>query len=100
MEFFISNLQLVTPNSKEHWSKTMKRNKPFGFYIRYHNEMIPFPKPPCTVTIKRQCARFFDEDNYIYACKGLRDAIADVLIPGRQPGRADGDKRITWIYKQ
>lgn len=44
--------------------------------------------------------RLWDETNYIYSCKGVQDSIADLLIPGLAPGRADGSKDITWVYKQ
>lgn len=39
-------------------------------------------------------ARTLDDDNYVGACKHLRDAIAATL------GLDDGDKRISWQYQQ
>lgn len=38
--------------------------------------------------------RLLDGDNFVGACKALRDAIANTLHVD------DGDKRITWQYQQ
>ncbi len=39
-------------------------------------------------------ARTLDDDNFVGACKQLRDAIAATI------GIDDGDKRIKWQYQQ
>ena len=57
--------------------------------------------PPCRVTLTRIAPRDLDEhDNLPAAFKTIIDAIADRLVPGLAPGRADGDKRITWEFAQ
>ncbi|TSA41471.1 MAG: hypothetical protein D4R57_00560 [Verrucomicrobiales bacterium] len=51
---------------------------------------------PCRVVVSLigLRARTLDDDNYVGACKHLRDAIAATL------GIDDGDKRISWQYQQ
>lgn len=88
---------LVSPNKVEHWSFRHSRNKK----IKKLLSSLEIPDYlPCRVLIKRHSTRFFDDDNFVAACKGVRDAVADRLIPGLAPGRADGDTRITWEYVQ
>jgi len=55
---------------------------------------------PITVEITRIHSRQLDYDNYVHACKYIRDKIAEMLIPGKAKGQADADKRITWDYRQ
>lgn len=91
-------IKLVSPNVQEHWRKRHKRNKVIAFLVKaLWKEKV---KLPCEITITKVSPREFDFDNYVYACKGLRDQIADKLIPGLKPGIADGDKRLTWNYEQ
>lgn len=95
-------LDLVSPNIKEHWRETCRRNKKNNWTIRvkFLKEPPGILYLPCIVTITRLAPRALDEDNFIYACKGIKDSIADLLIPGLAPGRADGSKDIQWVYKQ
>lgn len=49
----------------------------------------------------RIAPRMLDEDdNLREAFKTIKDAVSDKLLPGLQPGRADGDDRIMWLYGQ
>jgi hypothetical protein len=36
----------------------------------------------------------------VYAFKSIRDAIADLTLPGLAGGKADGDERLEWAYNQ
>ena len=96
--------RIVSPNVKEHWTKSSKRKgQQAGFLKRWWRNLKVEDKmsPPCTVTITRISSREYDHDNLIGACKGLRDSIADLLRPGMAPGQADGKgSGITWEYKQ
>lgn len=87
-------------NKKEHWSKTSGRHKRHRLAIRYimlHTKM----EPPCEVILTRIAPRMLDEeDNLPASLKHSKDVVADILIKGLAPGRADGDKRITWKLKQ
>lgn len=65
--------------------------------LRPHRKYIILP---ATITFTRIAPRTLDEDNHLSAFKHLRDSVADILIPGLKPGRADGDKRLTWRYVQ
>jgi len=92
----------ITPNKQEHWGKACKRKKAQRYWILYffsfHKEPILLP---CTVTLTRTGPRFLDkEDNLPMSLKFIKDSIADKLIPGLAPGRADDDPRLEWIYKQ
>jgi hypothetical protein len=44
--------------------------------------------------------RRLGSDNLVGGCKAVRDAVADVLIPGLAPGRADDDSRLFWAWNQ
>jgi hypothetical protein len=44
--------------------------------------------------------RKLDTDNLQGAFKWIRDEVANQLVPGKQPGRADDDPRISWEYDQ
>jgi len=85
----------------EHWRARHKRNNQQSNAvvqsIKIHEKALSLP---CTVTLTRVGPRALDYDNMVYSLKKTRDTIASILIPGLKPGRADGDKRITWIYKQ
>lgn len=89
------------PNTHQHWSVKHKRGKEQKKYVWiafYNNE--PKIKLPCEVTLTRHGVRLLDDDNLIASFKAIRDEVADHLIPGKKPGQADSDFRITWIYKQ
>ena len=55
---------------------------------------------PAIVVLTRVGPRALDYDNMVGSLKSIRDAVADLLIPGLPPGRADGDPRLEWSYKQ
>lgn len=94
-------LDLVSPNIKEHWRETWRRNKKnhWQLKIAYIN-VSKLVQLPCIVTITRLAPRLWNDDNFIFGCKGIRDSIADLIIPGLAPGRADDSEDIQWIYKQ
>lgn len=84
------------PNgSHGHWSVTAKRRKELRFatlaFLRCNVGAAPFL--PSTIVITRVGKQRMDDDNVAYACKGLRDAIAEWL------GIDDGDERVDWIYR-
>ena len=75
-------------DQKEQVSRTLNREKPpIGL--------------PCTVILTRISPRCLDaDDNLRVSMKWIKDAVADYLIPGKQPGRADDSKEIKWEYRQ
>lgn len=97
-------IKVQSPNTMEHWRQRATRNKKHAALIKLQLSTAQEAKStidfPCVVTLTRLAPRLFDEDNLIFSMKSYRDTVADYLIPGLKPGRADGDKRITWIYKQ
>ena len=91
-----------TPNLRQHWGKTYQlRNKQrywIGYIMILHKKNIP--DLPCTITLTRTGPNLWDDDNSIYSLKYIREAIAEHLTKNYISGRADGDPRLTWVYKQ
>lgn len=90
-------------NLMEHWTKKSKRNKAIEWEIRegFKNASLS-EMLPCEVTLTRVAPRRLDDDNLrASGLKKVRDTIADLIIPGLRPGRADDDKKqISWVYDQ
>lgn len=88
-------------NLREHWTARRRRHSiqklALITRIRQKKPDITFP---CTITFTRISPRALDDDNLPTAFKAIRDALADYIFPGLPPGRADGDKRLSWQYKQ
>lgn len=86
-------------NTHQHWRKiaSLHKKQKGIIYLSLVNKPLPLP---CSVTLTRVSPRSLDDDNLPSAFKAIRDQIADLLIPGLPPGRADSDPRIEWIYKQ
>lgn len=93
-------IRIQSPNVTEHWRVKHKRNKLHAMLIRSELSKVAKPALPCTVTLMRRGIGQMDFDNVVYALKPARDTLADWLLPGLAAGRADGDERITWHYKQ
>ena len=87
-------------NCAEHWSKKAKRHAMQKLVVKsackaaLHAGLLP-----CTVKLTR-IGRKLDDDNLRGALKYVRDAVAELLVPGKAVGRADDDARITWEYSQ
>lgn len=89
-------------NNFEHWRDKYNRHKDQKkwIWIFFNRETRPITLP-CTVVMIRHAKNMLDkEDNLPMAFKWIKDYIADKLIPGLPPGRADNDPRITWEYDQ
>lgn len=94
-------LTIYSPNRKEHWAKTYNRHKKYNLLIRsMWNNLKVSPTIPCHVKLTRISQRKFDYDNLVIGFKGIRDIVADLLIPGKAPGQADSNPNITWEYTQ
>lgn len=90
-------------NSSEHWTKKSKRHKSQKRFIRLWSleNNIKATTLPCTIRLTRLAPGNLDaDDNLRMAFKWIKDFIADEILPGQAPGRADSDKRITWEYSQ
>lgn len=89
-------------NSTEHWVKKANRHKIQKWMVVkvFRDNKFAF-KLPVEITLIRIAPRTLDkEDNLPMSLKWVKDAIADQLIPGKAPGRADDSKEITWKYDQ
>jgi len=88
-------------NNRDHWTVKRKRRILHDCIIRkYWWVKNPKIKFPCIVILSRVAMRKLDNDNLQTALKGIRDTVADLLLPGLPRGRADGDPRILWEYGQ
>lgn len=88
-------------NCSEHWTKKRKRyaEQKFITYINC-NTQINSSILPCQITLTRIAPRTLDTDNLPVSMKWIRDQIADLIVPGLAPGRADNEPKITWKYDQ
>ena len=90
-----------TGNLRLHWSKLHKIKKDISRAILFHLQTHKKPSLPCTITLTRIAPRSLDRaDNLGMSCKVPIDVIADWLIPGLAPGRADGDPQLTFRIEQ
>ena len=88
-------------NLREHWAKSKKRHDDQKIAVRAaFMNLKEKPTLPCSVLFKRIGKRKLDSDNLIESFKWIRDALADKLIPGKLPGRADDSPLISWEYTQ
>lgn len=86
----------------EHWTKKHARHTRQKTAIRMCliNKIVP-EMLPCTIIFTRIAPRKLDKDeNLPMAFKNIKDYVCDLLIPGKQMGRADSDERIQVKYDQ
>lgn len=97
-----TELKLISPNVKLHYMTLYKKNKKIKNAIRLRLilEKHNLPELPVHVRLTRYSKKFYDWDNYISACKPIRDSVADFIIPGKAPGQADSSDMIYWHYYQ
>lgn len=114
-------IRLQSPNVKEHWTKTHKRNKRIaqviGFSLRTNSELSRIVQnitmgtsgwlsglfPPKGLKIKITLikrGRAFDYDNFVYAMKSVRDSVSSFFFPTLAPGQADCQKCFEFHYLQ
>lgn len=101
-EWKIANFELPSEaNLSEHWSKKHKRHQLYKAKLLQIKRDIINAKLPIEITLTRIAPRMLDEDdNLPMAFKKIKDILADWIIPGLAPGRADGDRRLKWLFKQ
>jgi len=88
-------------NVREHWAQAKKRHDAQKSAVHVIFKTLQSkPTLPCQVTLTRVGKRRLDSDNLIDSFKWIRDAVADNLIPGKLPGRADDSPKISWQYSQ
>lgn len=81
-------------NLREHWTAKHRREKNLRQAVKLFLGPQIKPPLPAIVELIRVAPRSLDEDNLAAAMKPAIDAVADWLIPGLAPGRADGHKDI------
>lgn len=87
-------------NNREHWRAKWSRAKKQKAYvaIAWRAAKLGPIELPCIVTLTRLSPRLLDDDNLRGALKAIRDSVADLLLPGLLPGRADS--HMEWRYGQ
>jgi hypothetical protein len=86
-------------NCRKHWRVKARRHKLQKQAVYLSCFQIVPALLPCIVKITR-IGRKLDDDNLVAALKYIRDAIAELLVPGKAVGRADDHKDIQWEYAQ
>lgn len=93
-------------NMNDHWTRKAKRTKKQKFVVTaFLKAYLKKAFAPCVVKFTRYSPRPYDNDNIIPAFKYVRDAVSEYIL-GQvdnkvyRAGRADGDKRIRWEYRQ
>ncbi len=89
-------------NQSEHWTSGYKRHKKQKKLILYYcNQLSLYRNIPLTIKLIRISPRKLDsEDNLPMSFKWIKDAIADILIPGKAAGRADDSPLFKWEFDQ
>lgn len=91
-------------NCSEHWTIKAKRHKYQKriIWLWSLQNNIKAITLPVTIRLTRLAPGngLDEEDNLRMAFKWIKDYVADQILPGLAPGRADGDKRIKWEYAQ
>jgi hypothetical protein len=105
MKCWVLNIKTVSEsNSTECWQLKAKRHKSQKRFIRLWGleNNISQTSVPCSIKITRLAPGngLDEDDNLRVSVKWVKDYIADIILPGQAPGRADGDKRIKWLYDQ
>lgn len=86
-------------NTHTHWRDRYSRAKKQKASVIIHwLKATPKVEMPCSIKLVRRSPRKLDDDNLRGAFKAIRDAIADLIVPGLAPGRAD--EQINWHYDQ
>jgi len=78
--------------------KSKKNCQIIGFLLNSQREKMM--TLPVQVRMTRYSKKPYDHDNFIFACKYIKDTIADFIIPGKAPGHADSSPLINWYYYQ
>lgn len=100
-ECFIPVGTVSESNMRDHWRSRHRRSKSQKQAVQlFFTPSLGSDFTSIDIILTRQSAGILDTDNLPGSLKAIRDAVADVLIPGLAPGRADGDVRLRWIYEQ
>lgn len=101
VEFTVPIKILSEANNSDHWTKKRVRKDEIRNAIDHAWLVIDDkPKPPCRILISRIAPRLLDYDNLVYSMRAVTNRIAELLLPGLAPGRADGDARLRFEYAQ
>lgn len=89
-------------NVMQHWTKKHRKRKSQIWSVKsawmdLNDKKVHLPS---LVVLCRHSPRELDYDNLVGAFKWIRDAIADILIPGKAPGRADKSSDLEFKYTQ
>jgi len=89
-------------NTHDHYITARKRHKKQKNDVKYYfNYLSAYKNKALTIKLIRVSPRQLDEHDNLKTCfKYIVDALAEVLNPGKAPGRADDSKLLEWQYEQ
>lgn len=92
----------IKKRKAESWREANRRHQEQKEKVRAKFlEETPLIAIPCSIVLTRIAPRSLDDDdNLPTSLKYVRDQVAAEITGDYRPGRADGDKRIKWQYKQ
>lgn len=107
IEVFIPHKIISSANTHKHWTHKWHLNQKIKWHILVSLQHIHDVPYPCIITFTRSGPRNLDEDNLLYAFKGMRDYVADFIVARgkNEPiknsrGRNDADQGMKWKYDQ
>lgn len=89
-------------NTFEHWTKGYRRHREQKRVVAFMmRDLALYRDMPLTIKLIRISPRKLDyQENLPMAFKYIVDAIANILNPGKQAGRADDSDLFRWEYSQ
>lgn len=111
LDLFVEIRTVSEANNSSHWAAKYKRQNNQKTEV-YWNLLCYLDKTelkkvkdsannkPINVLLIRRGKRLMDSDNLTSSLKSIRDAIADFIYPGLNPGLADSYDKFTFHYGQ
>ena len=91
-------------NISMHWRSRMRKVRDLRSNAYFCTieliKKIELIEKPIVITITRVSPRSLDSDNLAYACKPIRDGIADAIWPDRPQRIRDDHEDVFWEYYQ
>lgn len=89
-------------NVMQHWTKKHRKRKSQIWAVKasWLENKTKNVHLPSLIVLCRHSPRELDYDNLVGAFKWIRDAVADLMIPGKAPGQADKSGELEFKYTQ
>jgi hypothetical protein len=102
IQFSVPVKILSEANNSDHWAKKNSRKHAIRSAIKLRWLLIGSVEIelPCLIRLTRIAPRSLDYDNLVYSMRNVTNIVAELILPGLAPGRADGDTRLKFEYLQ